>query len=490
MVHILQVLRENVFLFAVLGGEAALLGLVFTIYKAIVDKHVRILKDRIHGLEQELKDAKEAGDPGDLRDQNRQFLEDNANLQNLLGAADAERNALQCQYDELEAAVASVTATLQAEREASQQIVDGLTGELEGLQEDLARKDRVERRRERLIKNALKLEGKIYLRKVLRGAPPFRPLSERHSPIISVVNLKGGVGKTTITANLAMSLSARGYRVLMVDLDLQGSLSSLFVNETILDQRARDGLLLQHFLTKVAAQAKANLLDYCVPVFDGNQATMDHGDGNCTPPDAQSDLGSVKILPATDSLGYTESSLTMQWLLGYGKRDIRFLLRRGLHHKKVVKEFDIVLLDCPPVLNACCLNALTASDYVLIPTVPSRSAAVRVPLFLRRLELLKPIINPSLKVLGSLLNRTHSSELIHWERDLWNITLAQCQNVWKEPIYDFQTSVRQTTEVRDLENEFVRPEPDSELHGVFSRIVIELEKRLPNDCQRIRSHLV
>lgn len=136
MVHILQVLRENVFLFAVLGGEAALLGLVFTIYKAIVDKHVRILKDRIHGLEQELKDAKEAGDPGDLRDQNRQFLEDNANLQNLLGAADAERNALQCQYDELEAAAASVTATLQAEREASQQIVDGLTGKLEGLQED------------------------------------------------------------------------------------------------------------------------------------------------------------------------------------------------------------------------------------------------------------------------------------------------------------------------------------------------------------------
>jgi cellulose biosynthesis protein BcsQ len=151
----------------------------------------------------------------------------------------------------------------------------------------------------------------------------------------------------------------------------------------------------------------------------------------------------------------------------------------------VTNRFDIVLLDCPPVLNACCLNALAASDYVLIPAVPSRSAADRVPLFLNNLDRLRPLINPNVQVLGALLNRTHGAQPTQWERDLWNTTLTRCQNVWKLPIYGFETSVRQTTEVRNLENEFARPEPGSELHLVFSKVVDELEARLPNDCRRV-----
>ena len=462
MDHILEIFREYGLLFTILGGVMAILGLAFTIYKAGHDKQVRFLNDRVHGLEQELKAAKEAGDPVILKDQSNQLRQENGRLQNQLGVAAADRSTLHGQCDELKAAVAFATSTIQTEREASEQKVDALTAELEGLKEALVGRERSEHRREYLVRNALKLEGKIWLGKVRRGVAPFRPLHERHAAIISVVNLKGGVGKTTITAHLAMGLSSRGYRVLMVDLDLQGSLSSLFVNESVLGQREKEGKLLQHFLIKVAAKQKANLLDYCIPVLDESAA----------------------ILPATDSLGYTESSLTMQWQLGHRARDVRFLLRRGLHAKQVAKRFDIVLLDCPPILNACCLNALAASDYVLIPAVPSRSAAVRVPLFLDRLGLLKPVINPNVQV-RALWNRTHGAQPTQWEGDLWRTTLTQSQNVWKLPIYSFQTTIRQTNVVRDLENEFARPEPGSELHGVFSKIVDELEVRLPNDCRRV-----
>ena len=65
-------------------------------------------------------------------------------------------------------------------------------------------------RREKLVRHALRLQGRIWQRKILKGVPPFRPLHERHAAIISVVNLKGGVGKTTVTAHLGMSLSSRG----------------------------------------------------------------------------------------------------------------------------------------------------------------------------------------------------------------------------------------------------------------------------------------
>ena len=467
MDQFVELLRQYGFLFTILGGVVTALGVVFAIYKAGHDKQVRFLNGRIHGLEQELKTAREAGDPVILKDQNAQLLHANGQLQNQLGAAASDQLTLRGERDELKGGVASAVSTLQTEREAHRQKIDALSGDLEGLKEALAGKDRVERRRENLVRCALKLEGRIWQRRALRNTPPFRPLHERHAAIISVVNLKGGVGKTTVTAHLAMALSSRGYRVLMVDLDLQGSLSSLFIHDTVLEKRGQDDTLLQHFLTKAANRQKANILDCCAYVLDGGAA----------------------IIPATDALGYAESSLTMLWQMGHGGRDVRFLLRRGLHQRQVAKRYDIVLLDCPPILNACCLNALAASDYVLIPAVPSRSAANRVPLFLRRLQLLKPIINPNVQVLGALLNRTHGSQPSQWERDLWSTALTQSQNVWQLPIYSFQTSVRQTTEVRNLENEFARPEPGSELHGVFSKIVDELETRLPNDCRRVPSPL-
>src|SRR5262249_10345657 len=163
--------------------------------------------------------------------------------------------------------------------------------------------------------------------------------------------------------------------VLLVDLDLQGSLSSLFINETVLVQRSQEQRLLQHFLINAAEHRKANLLDYCVPIFNGDSA----------------------IVPSADSMAYAELNLTMYWLLRQGRRDPGFLRRRGLHQRRLTGRFDVVLLDCPPLFNTCCVNALAASDYILIPVLPSRKAAERVPLLLERLQSLHRVINPELQ---------------------------------------------------------------------------------------------
>src|SRR5262245_64704338 len=124
------------------------------------------------------------------------------------------------------------------------------------------------------MKKAMELEGKVWERNILQGTPRFRPLSERHAAVISVLNLKGGVGKTTVTAHLGAALSAKGYKVLLMDLDLQGSLSSLFMSESALVQRSKDKLLLQHFLLNKAERRKANPLECCVPIFDGKSAII------------------------------------------------------------------------------------------------------------------------------------------------------------------------------------------------------------------------
>jgi cellulose biosynthesis protein BcsQ len=307
------------------------------------------------------------------------------------------------------------------------------------------------------------MEGRIWERKVLKGIPVFRPLEQRHTPVISVLNLKGGVGKTTVTAHLGAALAAKGYRVLLGDLDLQGSLSSLFVHESVLAERSDARLLLQHFLLGVADRQPCNILKYAVPIFDGQSA----------------------IIPTADSMAYAELNLTMRWLLRIGTRDNRFLLRKALHQKRITKRYNFVLLDCPPIFSTCCVNALAASDYLIIPVTPSKKTAERVPLLLHRLEKLCQIINPHLRVAGILMNRTHGSHLTAWERDLWNALQQQAQDRWKFPVPVFETFVRHTTEVRDSETEFTPPLPGSELHESFSAIVAELEGRLPGDCVRI-----
>ena len=81
-----------------------------------------------------------------------------------------------------------------------------------------------------------------------RPVPPFRPRADRRAVIISVLNLKGGVGKTTLTANLAATLATADRPALVIDLDYQRSLSMLLVDDRERLLLHRGGLTAQRFL--------------------------------------------------------------------------------------------------------------------------------------------------------------------------------------------------------------------------------------------------
>ena len=450
-----EVIQQYGPLFGILAGAATVLGVAFTIYKAAHDRQVRDLQAQIRRKDHEIETLRKEGYD--------KFRVVNEQLQEQLDLAKNAIQELQANHAAAEDAWKSEKACVERERDQQRCTAQALSAQLEEAKEALAERDQEDRARVRLMKKAMRLEGKVWERKVLQGTPQFRPLAERHSPIISVLNLKGGVGKTTVTAHLGAALAGKGYNVLLMDLDLQGSLSSLFVSESALVHRSREEkLLLQHYLLNVAERQKANLLDYCVPIFNGKSA----------------------IVPNADSMAYAELNLTLQWLLRLGKRDTRFLLRKALQQKRVTSRFNFVLLDCPPLFNTCCVNALAASDYIVIPVLPSRKAAERVPLLLERLQSLHQVINPQLQVMGVLLNRTHGSSLTAWEQDLWQEMLDHGKTQWGLPVHAFQTFIRQTTAVRDVEAEFSPPEPGSELHTLFSQLVAEVEARLPGDCCR------
>jgi len=231
---------------------------------------------KIQETEQEIAELKRKG-----HEELRLLIEQ---LQHDLEKAKHDYEELQANHASAETAWRSEVATLREQAARQRETIDSLTQTLEEVREELAARDRAERSRERLSKAAKKLEGRLWQRKVLQDAPRFRSLGERHTAVISVLNLKGGVGKTTVTAHLGAAFASKGYRVLLVDLDLQGSLSGLFINETVLMDLSQEQLLLQHYLINAAEKRKADLRDYCVPIFDGNSA----------------------IVPSADSMAYAE----------------------------------------------------------------------------------------------------------------------------------------------------------------------------------------
>lgn len=180
--------------------------------------------------------------------------------------------------------------------------------------------------------------------------------------IISIINQKGGVGKSTTAVNLAAALGELGKEVLIVDFDPQGnSTSGLGIEKEELEQCVYDALL-----NDVPAE---NLL-------------------------IQANCNNVTVIPATIQLAGAEIELVSAMA-----RETR--LKELL--EPVQENYDFVFIDCPPSLGLLTINALTAADSVLIPIQCEYYALEGVTKLLESMRMVKSKINKGLEVFGVLL---------------------------------------------------------------------------------------
>jgi chromosome partitioning protein len=194
--------------------------------------------------------------------------------------------------------------------------------------------------------------------------------------VVAIANQKGGVGKTTTVINLATSLALDGHRVLAVDVDPQGNLTS---GLGFRGQRGEGGTVYEALLSDTPSDA-------------------------CLLPTR---VGNLVLIPADRNLTGAEIEL-----VSMPAREHR--LRRLLEPLRA--RFDLILIDCPPSLGLLTLNALVAADAVLIPLHCEYFALEGLADLVGTLRRVRGGLNPSLDIEGVLLTmydeRTNLGQLV------------------------------------------------------------------------------
>jgi len=176
--------------------------------------------------------------------------------------------------------------------------------------------------------------------------------------VVAIINHKGGVGKTTLTANLGAGFAARGQKVLLIDLDSQASLTISFFTQSEWTADLLPTRTIKHWFdgigTDNAMLSPADLVSSPPRVHD----KLARGEGRLDLIAAHRDLSDVETALAADLRSYPEE---------FGALHGR--LREALTHKDFA-EYDTVLIDCAPNFGLIAKNAVAASDLLLIPTKP------------------------------------------------------------------------------------------------------------------------
>jgi chromosome partitioning protein len=198
-------------------------------------------------------------------------------------------------------------------------------------------------------------------------------------PIVTVAAMKGGVGKTTLTANLAAVLDTKGKRVLLIDLDYQGSLS--------------------HTVTAAANMAvKASAVDSLIDGSGTSEQLLN------SVRELGTSLPNTKVLTCYYQFSDTETNVMIDWIcdMRNGKKvdDIRFRLEALLHDRTVQDEFDIILIDAPPRFSTGAINAFCASTHLIIPTVLDAMSAEAAVYFSQDIAATRQKLFPDLELVG------------------------------------------------------------------------------------------
>ena len=181
------------------------------------------------------------------------------------------------------------------------------------------------------------------------------------SRVIAIANQKGGVGKTTTSINLSACLAEKGKKVLLIDMDSQGNTTSGFSFEkNELDKTVYEVL-----------REEVSIEEAIIPVEE------------C--------FENLFLIPANRNLAGAEIELVT-------RENMQYILKKQL--EPIKDNYDFIIIDCPPALGMLTVNAMTASDSVLVPIQCEFYALDGLSQLIYTIELIQDSLNPDLYIEG------------------------------------------------------------------------------------------
>lgn len=229
------------------------------------------------------------------------------------------------------------------------------------------------------------------------------------SKIIAICNQKGGVAKTTSTYNLATLSAMKGYRTLMIDLDSQASLT-ISAGKEPLNYEKNIASLFDNIINKETRNLDVKSAIYPIEKIEN-----------------------LSLIPSIIDLATKEALLNTVTAK-------EFTLKRILD--RIIDDFDFIFIDCPPALGNLTINALSISDYVIVPTEADYLSYRGLIDLLATVEEIKELINNKLKVMGIVVTKFESNvkdakEVLRQLKKKYNVLGIVKKSVTiKDGIYD------------------------------------------------------
>jgi cellulose biosynthesis protein BcsQ len=303
----------------------------------------------------------------------------------------------------LQTELAKFQAVVRSNRELKERL-EGASANAERLQSELAE---FQKRSAELQQ----VDSDVWLAASGTGRPPpFVHREQRRARFVAFLNLKGGVGKTTLTANLAAAYATgvlgKQLRVLAVDLDHQGTLGNLCVDTSyLMDRRKTDrtaDLLLD---PDNIARSEKLLTELMAPMNGVNEGAL--------------------VIVADEKLD--KADFRQQAIYAVERTEVRFRHRQFFHQPFVFDNFDLVFFDCPPRLTTSSINALAACDWVIVPSALDPNDVEAVPRALQLLQKLQKLaqVDFHVNLAGVVLNSTYhggtTGNLTAYERSTFEL---------------------------------------------------------------------
>lgn len=253
--------------------------------------------------------------------------------------------------------------------------------------------------------------------------------------IIAIANQKGGVGKTTTASNLGIGLARHGKKVLLIDADAQGSLTSS------LGIREPDKL----------DTTLANILGWIVTDerVEGEDGIIKHEEG-------------IDLMPGNIELSGLEVSLVNAMS--------REMVMRS-YVEGIKKKYDYILIDCMPSLGMLTINALACADSILIPVQAAYLPVKGLEQLIKTIAKVRRMINPGLKIEGILL--TMVDQRTNYAKDI--ITLLR--ETYGNRIKIFESSIPNSVRAAEISAEGVsiyRHDPKGKVASAYLALTEEV----------------